>query len=534
MNLEPLYICYALAAIVSFGGALALTPLVRSVCRRYGLVDAPDAHRKIQKSAVALGGGVAVVLAMVLAITSVGAFAYSQDILRFGSHAAVAFLVSLLAAAVGVVALGVLDDKTELRGRYKLIGQIGIVALLVFAGLRIDDFVVFGWRVNLGWAAIPFTFFWLVGSTNAINLMDGIDGLASSIGFVLCASLAAINIWLGNKSEAIIMLALAGALLGFLRYNFNPASIYLGDAGSMLIGLIIGAVAIRSSTKGSAAVALAVPLTVWSVPILDSFAAILRRKLTGRSIFAADRGHFHHSLLVRGWSVRQASMFIALVCAMTCLGAVMSFVYQREWIALATVLFVMTFLVFTETFGHIEFALLKERFHRSARSLTQSKQVQGKARSVRLQGSLPWDELWDAMVESTDRYHLTRLKFSISVPRLHEAYFANWESQQKPAEASEVWRLNYPLLVDGATVGSIELSGVSPNDGLSTAVHIAQVLDFLEPIEDRIREIRGPLPGAQAPDTDDTTVDSQRGAVERDGAVTQVVAGTQAGASPVA
>lgn len=532
MNLEPLYICYFLAAAVSFGVALLVTPVVRSVCRRYGLVDAPDAHRKIQQSAVALGGGVAVAMAMVLAIFAVGLFAYWQEMLNFGSHAAVAFLMSLLAAAVGVVALGVVDDKTEMRGRYKLIGQVGIAALLVFAGLRIDDFVLFGERLSLGWFAVPFTLFWLVGSTNAINLMDGIDGLASSIGFVLCASLAAINVWLGNKSEAIIMIALAGALLGFLRYNFNPASIYLGDAGSMLIGLIIGAVAIRSSTKGSAAVALAVPLTVWSVPILDSFAAILRRKLTGRSIFAADRGHFHHSLLVRGWTVRQASLFIALVCAMTCLGAVLSFVYQREWIALATVLFVITFLVFTETFGHIEFALLRERFHHSTRHLPYGKQNHGKARAVRLQGSLPWDELWDAMVESTDRYHLKKLKFSISIPRIHEAYFANWEAQQKPVNAADVWRLNYPLVVDGATVGSIELTGVSPNDGLSTAVHIAQVLDFLEPIEDRIREIRGPLPGAKSTDRDEKAADSV--APNRTGAIVGVVAGTEAGASPVA
>ncbi len=495
---EPLYICYFLAAAVSFGAALLITPVVRSFCRRIGLVDSPDAHRKIQHSAVALGGGLAVIGSVLLAIVIVGAFAHFAGILRFGSEHVVAYLVSLLAAALGVVALGVIDDKTNMRGRYKLIGQLGIAAILLLAGMRIDSFVLFGTRLELGWFAIPFTLFWLVGSTNAINLMDGIDGLASSIGFVLCASLAAINIWLGNKSEGIIMLALAGALLGFLRYNFAPATIYLGDAGSMLIGLVIGAVAIRTQTKGTAAVALAVPLAVWAVPILDSLAAIVRRKLTGRSVFAPDRGHFHHSLLVRGWTVRQASMFIALVCAMTCFGAVLSFVYQREWIALATVGFVMLFLVFSKTFGHIEFALLRDRLHRSARSFSPGTTKHGKTRAVRLQGSLPWEQLWDAMTESADRYHLTRLKFSISIPRLHEAYFASWESEQPVDAKADVWRLNYPLVVDGATVGTIEFSGVSPNDGLSAAVHIAEVLDFLEPIEDRIRHIRGPLPGKSA------------------------------------
>src|SRR5690606_27287591 len=115
-----------------------------------------------------------------------------------------------------------------------------------------------------------------------------------------------------------------------LRYNFAPASIYLGDAGSMLIGLMCGSIAVQANAKSTAAMAFAVPLAVWLVPILDSFAALIRRKLTGRSMFTADRGHLHHSLLVRGWTVQQAAMFIALISATTCLSAVLSFYLQDE------------------------------------------------------------------------------------------------------------------------------------------------------------------------------------------------------------
>lgn len=309
---------YVVAFVIALLASLILTPLVRRIAIRYGFVDRPDGGRKTHENPVALGGGTAVFLAILISIGVTFTFAYLQGELSIGVKATDA-LLALFGASVIIVGVGLIDDIYNLPGRYKLLGQILAASVLVLAGRQIDGFKVAGVEFALGWAAIPFTLFWLLGSINAINLIDGIDGLASSVGLVLCLTLAAVMGHMGHMQIAILMLALAGALLGFLKFNFAPATIFLGDAGSMLIGLVIGASAVFTSTKGSTIVALAVPVAVWSIPILDSAAAILRRKLTGRSLFAADRGHLHHSLLVRGWTAQQAVLFIGLIASTTCL-----------------------------------------------------------------------------------------------------------------------------------------------------------------------------------------------------------------------
>jgi UDP-GlcNAc:undecaprenyl-phosphate GlcNAc-1-phosphate transferase len=330
---------------------------------------------------------------------------------------------------------------------------------------------------------------WLLGAINAINLIDGIDGLASSVGVVLCLTFAAIMSWKGDAAETVIMLALAGALLGFLRYNFAPASVYLGDAGSMLIGLLIGTVAINSSTKSAATVALAVPVAVWSVPILDSAAAILRRKLTGRSLFAADRGHLHHSLLVRGWSVRQAVLFIGLISAATCISAILGIYFRNELVGLIMVFAIMVFLIVTETFGHIEFALVKDQFRSSSLPfLRRANDAHFRESRIQLQGARQWEKLWAAIVESADDYQLTRLKLIIHIPSLHEDYFATWNASRDRRSGSERnWQISHPLVVNDEIVGNLEIAGAAKSK--STVGQMIHVLDFLEPIEEDIEYI---------------------------------------------
>jgi UDP-GlcNAc:undecaprenyl-phosphate GlcNAc-1-phosphate transferase len=343
----------------------------------------------------------------------------------------------------------------------------------------------------LGLLAIPFTLLWLLGAINAINLIDGIDGLASSVGLVLCITFAAIMGWRGETVATIIMLALGGSLLGFLRYNFAPATVFLGDAGSMLIGLLIGTIAIASSTKSAATVALAVPVAVWSVPILDSAAAILRRKLTGRSLFAADRGHLHHSLLVRGWSVRQAVLFIGLISAMTCVSAVLGIYFRNEIVGLLMVIAIVGFLIATETFGHIELALIKDRFRSSGFLLSRRNSDAASYREsrIQLQGARQWDTLWTAIIESADSYQLVRLKLIIHIPGLHEDYFASWNSSRNRRNIEErIWQVSHPLIVDDVVVGHLEIAGV-PESTSSTLDHIIQILDFLEPIEEDVSYI---------------------------------------------
>lgn len=495
--IDPIYVTYALAISAGLIAGLVATPIVRALARRVNFVDKPDAGRKLQESAVALGGGVAVYVAMLVGIAVSFAFArsYGIDILGFKAYGPDRpVFLALLQASVLTVLLGLIDDRFGLRGRWKLLGQIGITALLVNSGLRIDGFGFMGEKVVLAeWVAWPVTMVWLLVTINAINLIDGIDGLASSVGTVLCLTVAAITALLGHHAEAFIVLALAGALLGFLRYNFAPASIYLGDTGSMLVGLVVGAIATHTSVKSPAAIAMAVPLAVWSIPILDSSAAILRRKLTGRSLFAADRGHLHHSLLTRGWTVQQASLFITLICATTCLSAVLSILWGNELIALGIVLAVVMFLISTKTFGHIEFALIRERFRNSAPGLAGDSDAKptGRQTAIRLQGSREWDKLWEAMVEAAESQGLVQMKLSINIPALHEVFYANWKTPNLSADIAEnTWALQHPLMLDGQKVGHLELAGLTVADGASTPTQLISVLDYFEPIEDDIRRIR--------------------------------------------
>lgn len=489
---------YALAGFLGWLGAYLLTPVVRRLAHRFDFVDRPGG-RKTQAKPVALGGGVAVLAGATLGATVAYLFAdWAVPQTFFEGDARQ--MVGLALAAAATVCLGLYDDAVNMRGRHKLLVQVLIATMLAYLGGRIESFTLFGATVELGWFAWPFTIFWLVGATNAINLLDGIDGLASSLGLVLCLTLVAINGFLGRFPETVVMLAMAGALLGFLRYNFAPASIYLGDAGSMVIGLMIGAVAVQTQCKSTALAGMTIPIAVWAIPILDSGAAILRRRLTGRSIFAPDRGHLHHSLLTRGWSVRQASLFIALVCATTCLSAVLAVFYNNEWVVIGTVVAVVAFLISTKTFGHIELALLRDKMRQHGLVFRSDATSHGQSTHgmVRLQGKHEWERLWATLVESAESYGLTRMTLAIHLHAQHEAFYANWQApKHKAASGAEkqrrvdsAWRLSNPLMVDGEPIGKLELAGVADDPSRSTFDQVAQVLDFLEPIEEDIRRVR--------------------------------------------
>ena len=269
-----------------------------------------------------------------------------------------AFLLTFSVAACVICLLGLVDDTMQLRGRQKLVGQILAAGILVAGGLDIERIKFFGWTLELGFLATPFSILWLVAAINALNLIDGADGLATSVGLVLSVALAGMALLADHPTDAVLAMALVGALAGFLVYNLPPASIFLGDAGSMLIGLILGALAIRSSLKGPATVALAAPTAIWAIPALDVAMAILRRKLTGRSIYTTDRGHLHHHLLKRGYGGLGTIAFIGGLCGCTALGAVVSVYQKNEMLAIGSVLAVGGILVATRVFGHQECLLL--------------------------------------------------------------------------------------------------------------------------------------------------------------------------------
>ena len=271
----------------AFTTCLLVTPVVRKLALRLNIVDSPDKHRKLHQQATPLGGGVAVLLSFLGVVAAVLIFSDSQ---RAEAADNAWFLFGIITSAVVLCAVGLLDDRHGLRGRQKLLGQVGAVCILLSSGLVIDSVQIFGSTFELGLLSVPFTMFWLLGAINALNLIDGVDGLATSVGIILSAAASVMAILTGHPTEAFLAMAVSGALCGFLIYNSPPASIFLGDAGSMIIGLILGALAIRSALKGPATVVLSVPTAILAIPIFDVSMAIVRRRLTGRSIYTTDRG----------------------------------------------------------------------------------------------------------------------------------------------------------------------------------------------------------------------------------------------------
>ena len=232
---------FAFPVAAAFAAALALVPLVRRLALRVGLVDRPDGHRKMHREAVALGGGVAVLLAAAFA-TLAALFLPHQGRAAVVDEARE--LGGLFCAAVLLCGVGLWDDYRGLRGRQKMLGQLCAISVLIWSGLLIRTVWVFEWKLDLGPLAVPFTVFWLLGAINSLNLLDGADGLASTVGIILSLTIGIMALMTGHAVEALVALALAGSLSGFLVFNFPPARIFLGDVGSQFIGYLFAVLGI--------------------------------------------------------------------------------------------------------------------------------------------------------------------------------------------------------------------------------------------------------------------------------------------------
>ncbi len=464
-----------IAALVSY----PLTNFVGQMARRFGFVDRPDGHHKSHDREVALGGGLAVFLAA--AITFAVEYLSSTG-LRGLLQMEAPYLSGLLLAGTGIVILGLIDDRFGMAGRYKLLGQFAASMVVIAAGLKIHSFSLFGYPIELGMMSIPFTVFWLLGAINALNLLDGIDGLATTIGIILCATIAGMALFIGQFAVAIVAAVFVGSLIGFLFFNFPPAKIFLGDAGSMLIGLVVGALAIGGSLKSTATVALAAPLAIWALPMFDSLAAILRRKLSGRSIYATDRGHLHHRLMELFGKNTKVLAVVAVCCAVTCAGALLSLFMHNDLIAFGAVAAVVCMLVATQAFGHIELKMLVGRLRWLGKMLFNwngDRQI-----SFQIQGTRQWDLLWQSLVEFGEKMELIDIKLDINLAAIQEAYHASWRRPSK-TEKRERWRTEIPLFSNQHVIGRLVVTGKS-RGGVTSCEAIDQLVEMLEPIEAEI------------------------------------------------
>lgn len=347
--------------------ALVLTPAARRLALRVGALD-PVGQRSVHQEPKPYLGGLAIAVAFVAAVVLVS---WPLD---WG-------LVGILVCGGLMAAIGLVDDLRRpvgIRAGLKFLLQIGVAALVIFAfDVRIEfmryDALrnVFGLESGSGYIyfgawAVPLTLFWLVAFTNVINLVDGLDGLAAGISTIGALTLMVVALSQGQPETMVLTAALAGAAIGFLRYNFNPAKIFMGDAGSMFLGFTLGAVAVHGVLKSAATVGVLVPILALGLPILDTGFAIVRRLLSGRSIGEADRDHLHHRLLRLGLSHRNAVLVMWAVSAWLGLSAVVVTELQT-----AQALGIVVAVIALVGYGGLRLGLLGADTARHRRSLDQ-------------------------------------------------------------------------------------------------------------------------------------------------------------------
>jgi UDP-GlcNAc:undecaprenyl-phosphate GlcNAc-1-phosphate transferase len=446
----------ALAFCAACALSLALVPVIKRACDRFDLTDHPDNHRKLHHRPVALGGGVAVFLSTVVA--SLPLLLLRSDVARsFDSNRGE--LLGLLLAGTIIVLVGVVDDAVGLRGRQKLLGQLTACSVLLLFGLVIKRLQFFGWTVELGLLSVPVTLIWLLSAINAINLLDGINGLATTIGIIDSLAIAVLAAILGHRSHSLIAAGFAGSLLGFLRYNFPQAKMFLGDAGSMLIGLVIGGLALETSLKGPGTVLLAAPLCLMTIPLFDSAAAMVRRKFTGRSIFSGDRAHLHHRLAAR-FGGTGAVGIVALGCGASAIAALASIVWRNELVAVVSFTAIIVIFIISRMFGHAELRLFVYRVYSIARSfarLNGRPHGPGTQSTVHFQGSHEWELAWTGLTEAALDLPIDNIELSVNAPMIQEGFHASWTRRATSPE--NIWRFELPLAAAGYRIGHLNVAG---------------------------------------------------------------------------
>ena len=309
---------YLLTMLVGAALAAMLTPGVARIAVAFGLVDAPGG-RKVHTQSVPRLGGLAVIVATLAALGLVHLARPSWE------NPFTAAVLPIIGGAVLVFIIGLLDDIRPISPFPKLAIEAAAAIIVMGSGLLIERVTILGTTWSLGVMAWPITMCWILGLTNAFNLIDGVDGLAAGVAAIACGTCAAILVARDHGPEAMLLAALAGSALGFLLFNFAPASIFLGDSGSLLFGFVLASTAIAGWQKGATALTTGVPLLIFALPWADLWSAFFRRLLapgdggppslrkTLNLLFTPDRGHIHHRLLALGWSTRRTVMVLYMI-----------------------------------------------------------------------------------------------------------------------------------------------------------------------------------------------------------------------------
>jgi UDP-GlcNAc:undecaprenyl-phosphate/decaprenyl-phosphate GlcNAc-1-phosphate transferase len=331
MSFYAYLVCFGLGFIIAW----QLTPAIIRLALKLGAVDRP-VNRKIHSRAMPRLGGIALFLGMWTPLAVL--LAIDNDVTR-NVIAAGWKLRLIFLGGLGMLVVGAVDDIRGLSARLKFALQLPLAIALVYAGVCFDKInVPFLGQIQLGWFGFVISVLWIVGVTNALNLIDGIDGLASGVAYLIAVSLAILSLYQGNPFLAVTMCSLAGACLGFLQCNFSPAKIFLGDSGSLFLGTTLAVSATFGSVKEQLGSSLLFSVALLGYPIADTLLSMARRALRGKPVFAGDASHIHHRLLRRGLDHSRVCLTLYLVCVTFCLWSFAIAQQDRPLILLGTVL----------------------------------------------------------------------------------------------------------------------------------------------------------------------------------------------------
>ncbi|HHW30897.1 MAG TPA: undecaprenyl/decaprenyl-phosphate alpha-N-acetylglucosaminyl 1-phosphate transferase [Clostridiaceae bacterium] len=319
-----MYIEYLISIILAFIVSFSATPVAKKIAFKIGAVDYPKDARRIHNKPIALFGGAAIITGFLITI-------FYNLIVETDIFIPDRRLWGLLAGVVIIVIMGIIDDIKHIGAKTKLLFQIlAAITVVLISDTKIsvftNPFSEQGYIELSDYISYPLTILWIVGITNAINLIDGLDGLAAGVSSISSLSLFFVSV-LGVSLEpghniSILTAALAGATLGFLPFNFNPAKIFMGETGSAFLGFTLGVISIQGMLKSYATISIVIPLLVLGLPIFDTALAIIRRLINGKPVMTADRGHLHHKLIDMGLSQKQSVMILYLASAALGLGAI--------------------------------------------------------------------------------------------------------------------------------------------------------------------------------------------------------------------
>ena len=386
--------------LISATASLVLTPLLRRFCERYRLVDEPLDDRRVHEKPVPRLGGIGIFLSLLIALS---ALPLLNNLLTHTLRPDRRGIIVYLVCGLLVLLLGVYDDLRGANARVKFAGLAGVAVLFYVLGGRIVTLSIpFVGSVTLHpILGFLLTVIWVVGIANAFNLIDGVDGLASGSALFSSLVLFSVSLIQGRPLVAVIALVLTAALAGFLRYNFNPASIFLGDSGSLFVGFTLAALAILGSQKASTAVAVAIPILAFGLPVVDTSVSIARRFLSGKPIFQGDREHIHHMLLQRGWSQRRVALVLYGVSA---LFALLAMLFVNSGNGLTAVLLFVLGVVVVLALGRLRYhevdelrASVRRNIGERRARLANNLRMRRACRAVSSASTL--DELFDGVLE---------------------------------------------------------------------------------------------------------------------------------------